>query len=310
MQDNRIPKLFGDKKGDILKKNGYALGKRRKKQMKIKSIFENIFLKKEEEIQEEKEEETELIEEEIQKTTEPTEKEIQPTTEKVEEETEEIQEENQQEIQPKEKEKEKEKNLTKILSDELRKTERMNIRFSKYTLNLLTEKIKKITKKENISNTEMVNFIVAFFLQNENKLNKEPIKILSKNKKKYKITFKLSQEEIEYIFSQCVKKGINIEQGCFQILQKNGIGKNTKNQIYRLLMSEIHSLSSNQEEKKFIENLKQLKEINRKIIELKNFQFFNFLSGENLKDKFEEVVEEVTKMSEPIKQISSFLRKI
>ena len=308
MQDNRIPKLFGDKKGDILKKNGYALGKRRKKQMKIKSIFENIFLKKEEEIQEEKEEETELIEEEIQKTTEPTEKEIQPTTEKVEEETEEIQEENQQEIQPKEKE--KEKNLTKILSDELRKTERMNIRFSKYTLNLLTEKIKKITKKENISNTEMVNFIVAFFLQNENKLNKEPIKILSKNKKKYKITFKLSQEEIEYIFSQCVKKGINIEQGCFQILQKNGIGKNTKNQIYRLLMSEIHSLSSNQEEKKFIENLKQLKEINRKIIELKNFQFFNFLSGENLKDKFEEVVEEVTKMSEPIKQISSFLRKI
>lgn len=225
---------------------------------------------------------------------------------KTEEKEEKIQEEKKENQQ--QKEEKKDINLNEILENELRKTEQINVRFNEKTINLMREKVEKITKQKNLKNSEIINFIVAYFLNDES--NKEPIKILSKNTKRYKITFKLSQEEIEYIFNSCVKKGINLEEGCFQILQKNGISKNAKNQIYRLLMSEIHSLSNTQEEKKFLENLKELREINHKIIELKNFQFYNYLSGESLRDKFEEIVAEITEMSENIKQISSFLRKI
>ena len=216
-----------------------------------------------------------------------------------------------EEIQPIEEEiqEEKNKNLTQILSEELKKTERYNIRFSKHTLNLLSEKVKKITKKENLTNSEIINFVIAYFLEDENE-DKEPIKIISKENKKYRITFKLSQEEIEYIFSQCVKKGINLEEGCFQILQKNGIGKNAKNQIYRLLMGEIHGLSDNQEEKKFLENMKELKEINRRIIELKNYEFYNLIKKDEIREKYEEIIKEIAEMSDKIKQISSFFKRI
>lgn len=215
--------------------------------MKIKSIFENIFGRKEEEIQ--------PIEEEIQE--------------------------------------EKNKNINEILKNELRKTERMNIRFSKHTLNLLSEKVKKITKKENLTNSEIINFVIAYFLEDENE-DKEPIKIISKENKKYRITFKLSQEEIEYIFSQCVKKGINLEEGCFQILQKNGIGKNTKNQIYRLLMSEIHGLSLTNEEIRYIENLIRLKRISSRI---------------NLNSN-QQTAEELKEMNKYIREITEFLKGI
>lgn len=248
--------------------------------MKIKGIFENFFGKKEEEIQQT----TEIIEEKIQ-----------PIKE--------------EKIKSKEKTiEEKNKNLTEILSSELKKTKQINVRFNEKTIELIKNKIKRISSKKNIQNSEMVNFIVAYFLQDER--NKEPIRIISENPKRYKISFKLSQEEIKYIFIQSMQKGINIDESCFQILQQNGISKNAKNQIYKLLMSEIHGLSNTQEEKKFLENLKELREINQKIIELKNFAFYNYLSGESLKDKFEEIVEEIAKMSEPIKQISSFLRRI
>lgn len=226
------------------------------------------------------------------------EEEIQQTIEKVEEEIQPIKEEVKEKFVE-----EKNKNLTQILSKELKKTERYNIRFSKHTLNLLSEKVKKITEKENLTNSEIINFVIAYFLKNE--INKEPIKIISKNSKKYKLTFQLSEEEIEYIFNSCVEKNIYIEQSCFQIT-RNGIGKKARNKIYQLLMSEIHGLSQDQEEKKFLETLKELREINYKIIELKNFKFYNYLSGESLRDKFEKIVEEIAKMSDQIKQISAF----
>lgn len=247
--------------------------------MKFKGIFENIFGKKEE------------IEEEIQ-----------PITEKAKEEIQSIKEEVKEKIVE-----EKNKNLTQILSKNLRKTERYNIRFSKHTLNLMKEKVEKITKQNDLKNSEIINFIISYFLNGE--LNKEPIKILSRNTKKYKLTFQLSEEEIEYIFNSCIEKNIYIEESCFQ-LTRNGINKDAKNKIYQLLMSEIHGLSNTQEEKKFLENMKELREINQKIIELKNFQFYNYLSGESLGDKFEEIIKEITEMSEPIKEITKFLKKV
>lgn len=230
------------------------------------------------------------------------EEEIQQTIEKVEEEIQPIKEEVKEKFVE-----EKNKNLTQILSEELKKTERMNIRFSKYTLNLLNEKVRKITNKKDLKNSEIINFVISYFLNGE--LIKEPLKITSRNKKRYKLTFKFSEEEIEYLFNSCIEKGINIEESCFQLTQ-NGINKNAKNQIYRLLMSEIHGLTSNSEEKKFLENIKELREINRRIIELKNFQFYNLINQEDLKDKYEEIITKIAEMSENIKQISSFLRKI
>lgn len=215
---------------------------------------------------------------------------------------EEIQEENQ------EKEEKKDINLNKILENELKKTEQINTRFNQKTIQLVKNKIKKITKQKEISNSEMVNFIVAHFLSDENE-DKEPLKILSEDKKKYKLTFKLTKEEIEYLFNTCIEKGINIDESCFQILQ-NGINKNAKNQIYRLLMSEIHGLSNTQEEKKFIKNIKELKEINRRIVELKNYEFYNLIKKDEIREKYEEIIKEISNMSDKIKQISSFLKRI
>lgn len=200
--------------------------------------------------------------------------------------TEEKEEEKQQ------KEEKKDINLNEILQNELRKTEQINVRFNEKTINLLKEKIEKITKQKNISNSEMINFIVAYFLDDKNEV-KEPLKIISRNKKKYKITFKLSQEEIEYIFSQCVKKGINLEEGCFQIAI-NGIGKKAKNQIYRLLMSEIHGISNTNEEIKYIENFIRLKRISNRI---------NINSNE-------QTAEEIKFMNQCIRQITEFLKGI
>lgn len=205
---------------------------------------------------------------------------------KQEEKEEEIQEENQQ------KEEEKNINLNEILQNELKKIEQINTRFNQKTINLMREKVEKITKQKNLKNSEIINFIVAYFLNDES--NKEPIKILSKDTKRYKITFKLSQEEIEYIFSECVKKGINIEEGCFQILQKNGINKKAKNQIYRLLMSEIHGLSQTNEEIRFIENMIRLKRISSRI---------------NLNSN-QQTAEEIKFMNQCIRQITEFLKGI
>lgn len=218
-------------------------------------------------------------------------------------------EETQQEIQTikKEKQEEKNKSLNKILSEELRKTERLNVRFSKYTLNLINEKVKKITKKENLTNSEIINFVISYFLSGE--LIKEPIKITSRNTKKYKLSFEFSKEEIKYLFNTCIEKNIDIKQSCYQ-LTRNGIGKEAKNQIYKLLMSEIHGLSNTQEEKKFIENIKELKEINRRIVELKNYEFYNLINQEDLKNKYEEILKKIAEMSENIKQITKFLKAI
>lgn len=215
-----------------------------------------------------------------------------------------------EEIQPIEEEiqEEKNKNLTQILSEELKKTERMNIRFSTHTLNLIKEKIQKITKQKDLTNSEMINFIVAHFLSDENE-DKEPLKILSEDKKKYKLTFKLTREEIEYIFNICIEKNIYIDESCFQIAI-NGINKNAKNKIYQLLMGEIHGLSDNQEEKKFLENMKELKEINRRIIELKNYEFYNLIKKDEIREKYEEIIKEIAEMSDKIKQISSFFKRI
>lgn len=251
MQDNKLPPLFANKKGDNCKKTATPWGKTKENLEMEFGFLKNIFGKKTEEKQEE------------------------------------IQEENQ------EKEEKKDINLNQILQNELRKTEQINTRFNQKTINLMREKVEKITKQKEISNSEMINFIVAHFLSNENE-DKEPIKILSKDKKRYKITFKLSQEEIEYIFSQCIKKGINLEEGCFQILQQNGISKNAKNQIYRLLMSEIHGLSQTNEEIKYIENFIRLKQFSNRI---------------NLNSS-QQTAEEIKFMNQCIRQITEFLKGI
>ena len=207
-------------------------------------------------------------------------------------------------------------NVTKKISKELNKEIQMNYKISKGTFEELIKKTKPYIKKEKISKTDILNVITAFFLESESKNKKEFLKIINtKNKKEFSVTFKLTQDEILFLYQICKRKNINITESFFQVCNTK-IGEMelpAKKPLLNLLLSCLDGgISPTLEEKELLQNetiLKTLNNLNsmgKNLNQLLKEIHINGYDNEKIKN-FEK---EITEISDNIKTIKDFFKRI
>ena len=211
-------------------------------------------------------------------------------------------------------EKQKIINVTKKISKELNKEIQMNYKISKGTFEELLKKTKPYIEKEKISKTDILNILTAFFLEVKNK--KEPLRIINtKNKKQFNITFKLTENEILYLYEICKRKNININESFFQVCNTK-IGEMelpNKKPLLNLLLGCLYgTVSPTLEEKKLMENeivlktLNNLSSIGKNLNQLNKEIHINGYDNEKIKN-FEK---EITEISDNIKTIKDFFKRV
>lgn len=235
---------------------------------------------------------------------------------KIEFEKEQIQEIQEVEIQKKPlNEKQKIINTTTKISKELNKDIQLSYKVSKATFEELLKKTKPYIEKEKISKTDILNILTAFFLEVKNK--KEPLRIINtKNKKQFNVTFKLTQDEILYLYQLCKRKNININESFFQVCNTK-IGEMelpAKKPLLNLLLSCLYGgISPTLEEKELLQNetilktLNNLNSIGKNLNQLlKEIHINGYVENEKIKN-FEK---EITEISDSIKVIKDFFKRI
>lgn len=213
-------------------------------------------------------------------------------------------------------EKQKIINVTTKISKELNKEIQMNYKISKGTFEELAKKVRPYIEKEEISKTDILNVITAFFLETKNKNKKEPLKIINtKNKTKFNVTFKLTQDEILYLYQLCKRKNININESFFQVCNTK-VGEMelpVKKPLLNLLLSCLYeAVSPTLEEKELMENeiilktLNNLNSIGKNLNQLLKEIYQNGYDNEKIKN-FEK---EITEISDNVKVIKDFFKRI
>lgn len=210
-------------------------------------------------------------------------------------------------------EKQKIINVTTKISKELNKEIQMNYKISKGTFEELAKKVRPYIEKEKISKTDILNVITAFFLETKNK--KEPLKIINtKNKKQFNVTFKLTENEILYLYEICKRKNININESFFQVCNTK-IGEMelpNKKPLLNLLLGCLYGISPTQEEKELLQNktilrtLGNLSIIGKNLNQLLREIHINGYDNEKIKN-FEE---EITEISDNVKVIKDFFKRV
>lgn len=212
-------------------------------------------------------------------------------------------------------EKQKIINVTKKISSELNKEIQLSYKISKATFEELLKKVKPYIEKEKISKTDILNVITAFFLETKNK--KEPLKIIdTKNKKQFNITFKLTENEILYLYEICKRKNININESFFQVCNTK-IGEMelpAKKPLLNLLLSCLYGgISPTLEEKELLQNETILKTLNNLNLIGKNLNQLNkeiYINGYVENEKIKNFEKEITEISDNIKTIKDFFKRV